>query len=167
MNIKYTIIGAICAAALFTTSAQAEALEWQFKNVTFADGGTLSGNFVFDTELSRLLSFDVSTTSGSVVQGFHYNAGSSEVWDSSEYQNFYLFDNGYNRMFQVGFANPLNQPGINAISGSECNDWLCSTTGRAITSGVVQAVPEPETYALMLAGLGLVAWAARRKAARK
>lgn len=27
----------------------------------------------------------------------------------------------------------------------------------------VQAVPEPETYALMLAGLGLVAWGARRR----
>jgi len=27
----------------------------------------------------------------------------------------------------------------------------------------VQAVPEAETYAMMLAGLGLVSWAARRR----
>ena len=31
--------------------------------------------------------------------------------------------------------------------------------------GFLHAVPEPETYALMLAGLGVLGWAARRKAA--
>jgi hypothetical protein len=30
----------------------------------------------------------------------------------------------------------------------------------------VTAVPEPETYAMMLAGLGLVGWSARRRASR-
>ncbi|HUG23217.1 CHRD domain-containing protein [Piscinibacter sp.] len=30
-------------------------------------------------------------------------------------------------------------------------------------SGFLQVIPEPETYALMLAGLGLVGWAARRR----
>ena len=29
----------------------------------------------------------------------------------------------------------------------------------------VAAVPEPETYAMMLAGLGLLGWAARRRKA--
>jgi hypothetical protein len=33
----------------------------------------------------------------------------------------------------------------------------------ALTDGDVAAIPEPETYALLLAGLGLVGWAARRR----
>nr|WP_263539294.1 PEP-CTERM sorting domain-containing protein [Paucibacter sp. Y2R2-4] len=37
---------------------------------------------------------------------------------------------------------------------------------QLMVSDVVAAVPEPETYALMLAGLGLVGFAARRKAQR-
>jgi hypothetical protein len=37
--------------------------------------------------------------------------------------------------------------------------------GFLAPSGVVAAIPEPETYALMLAGLGAVAWAARRRSA--
>lgn len=36
--------------------------------------------------------------------------------------------------------------------------------GSAIRGQLVAAVPEPEAYALMLAGLGLVGWAARRRA---
>ena len=32
-----------------------------------------------------------------------------------------------------------------------------------ITENVTPQVPEPETYALMLGGLGLVAWMARRR----
>ena len=43
------------------------------------------------------------------------------------------------------------------------NDHLFSFTNiRA-----VNAVPEPETYALMLAGLGVVGWAARRRKAAR
>ena len=35
----------------------------------------------------------------------------------------------------------------------------------ALKSGVINAVPEPETYAMLLAGLGLVGYAARRRKA--
>lgn len=38
-----------------------------------------------------------------------------------------------------------------------------SASGLLLSGNAVAAVPEPETYALMLAGLGLLGWLARRR----
>lgn len=54
-------------------------------------------------------------------------------------------------------------------SGASPNDgrsWASSNSLRydlAYTAVAVSPVPEPETYAMMLAGLGLVAWVSRRR----
>lgn len=40
------------------------------------------------------------------------------------------------------------------------------TFADSTTMLTITAVPEPETYAMMLAGLGLVGWAARRRGVR-
>lgn len=45
--------------------------------------------------------------------------------------------------------------------GVLCNDLNCATTGGG-GGTVIPGVPEPETYAMMLAGLALVGWSARR-----
>ena len=65
----------------------------------------------------------------------------------------------------VGGVNPLFTGVNNALSMSS---WECDNCNavRAVTAGSaisVSAVPEPETYAMMLAGLGLLGFAARRR----
>jgi hypothetical protein len=54
---------------------------------------------------------------------------------------------------------PVN---ANGVVGTTTLSMTRHVTGEIIA---VRAVPEPETYAMMLAGLGLVGWALRRRKA--
>jgi PEP-CTERM motif len=47
--------------------------------------------------------------------------------------------------------------GVISMPGAEPSNWV------ATSATITTPVPEPETYALMMAGLGLVGWAARRR----
>lgn len=48
-------------------------------------------------------------------------------------------------------------------AGIPGNATTCGYSANAAVGTITLAVPEPETYLLMLAGLGVVGWAARRK----
>jgi hypothetical protein len=50
-------------------------------------------------------------------------------------------------------------------AGGECDDWVPAVIDKG--ANCVSAVPEPETYGMLLAGLGLLAFVARRKAGEK
>jgi hypothetical protein len=54
----------------------------------------------------------------------------------------------------------FNRVEIRETTGGGEDDYF----GQFYTGGIAMPVPEPETYALMLAGLGLVGFAARRRA---
>ena len=51
------------------------------------------------------------------------------------------------------------------FSGS--SDYSVFTLGTGTLSGMMHAVPEPETYLLMLVGIGAVAWVVRKRNKRK
>ncbi len=67
----------------------------------------------------------------------------------------------YNKLF-LGVANDTATPSIRSVLLT--NPYPYYGDGIALDDIRVAAVPEPETYALMLAGLGLVGFAARRRA---
>jgi hypothetical protein len=74
------------------------------------------------------------------------------------------FDNGYysgtttgtKAELLVAFANQANWTRSNADQGN--NNWATSMT--------VTPVPEPKNYAMLLAGLGLMGFIARRRSSR-
>lgn len=76
-------------------------------------------------------------------------------------------------LIQLAFTNSLAQasgpnnlvPRFDVFGGTlECTNNSCANL-RTITGGYAQPVPEPETYALMLAGLAGLGFMVRRKKA--
>ena len=75
-------------------------------------------------------------------------------------------------MLDLHFVNPLNVVGVSPFANGSREYHILIVQNdselhqRAITAGYatsITAVPEPETYAMMLAGLGLLGFAARRR----
>ncbi len=168
-NLKtYLLALPLLLGFLLTAPVQAAAINWTLSGVTFDDGGTASGIFSTDSVTGSLLSWDVTTTGSS---GNHYLSGAAGDGHIDLVNGFELLDTDLifafppslpslrSYQFRFEFLNPLNFPGGNPIvAGME--------GGRTTLSGIatsVSAVPEPETYAMMLAGLGLLGFAARRR----
>ncbi|WP_317205306.1 FxDxF family PEP-CTERM protein [Janthinobacterium sp.] len=71
-------------------------------------------------------------------------------------------------------SHPLDSWSLTGL-GLSAGSYFLKVEGNVIGNGggtyggdlTVSAVPEPETYAMLLAGLGLLGFAARRKAANK
>ena len=120
-------------------------------------GGSLSFNALLANFLGSTgfegLSFSLSTgTFGNlgtvtpqfgVVSAINFNGSNASV-------NF-----SQPEFLDVAIGNSLNNGGVNwSINGLNAGDSLSIT---------VAAVPEPETYALLLSGLGMVGWLSRRR----
>lgn len=150
MNCRQLIAGAVLAACTAGASA----------HVGMSPGAT-PGTFSFAGSTDE--SFTVSLapglyTSASMVFGFPFVAG-FKIEDVS------LTSAGFSQSFQRVTDTLFSYSGI--ISGGKTYSVNVDVSGTGVYGGGfhVSAVPEPETYALMLAGLGAIGFMVRRRKA--
>jgi hypothetical protein len=144
-------------------------------NAMFSNTISLIVNGV-DTKLSGLnnhtSSYGDSLNFGSVKAGDSLVFGLNVLTTNRQwFSNAALNSDGTNHVFSSSFAGDTHIP-VGTYIGFEDkvaknSDFDYNDLKFVFTNVAVQAVPEPETYGMLLAGLGLVAFMARRKRAAK
>jgi hypothetical protein len=179
---KTVLAAAAMALALvgFGSSASADIITWTFDDVTFEDGGTVSGFFDYDTVTSAAANFDIDTTAGTVLPAFHYTTSNSFFFAANliSPNSLTWLNNAQDRYINLAFDGSLSTPGVvdlrlgDLSGGADTNgSWECDNCFdiRDVASGSVTSpagVPEPAAWALMLVGFGGLGAVLRRRKAR-
>jgi hypothetical protein len=184
MNFHKIACFAVIATALVLASsyASAQTLTYTLEGVTFNDGSTASGSFTFNSTTDVFTSWALSTTAtpvgnagldGGVGLGAatYVSTGPSgaNVFNATGFQ----FDNGtggFNNgndldlLFKGGLTGAGGTVPLGSVVGDGSESQNSGFLSRTVVSGeVVAAVPEPSTYALMIAGIAVLAWWRRRQ----
>jgi hypothetical protein len=184
---KSRIIGLVsCLALALAHEAAATPISWTLTSVTFADGATASGSFVYDAGTQSLSAFDVTTTA---TPPHDCGPGCTLILPTDLPGHHYLDLTGFNPPYPKAgfavtdppapvtgyaglpflalvFASPLSDAGGSlALSVGEgfCIDAGC-VNGTYIRSGSgsVAGTPVPEPASVLLFGSGLAAVIRRR-----
>ena len=153
--------------------ASADGITWDLSGVTFDDGGTASGSFVYDALTNTYTPGDitVTTTAGTLLTGATYTSlsaccGSSDTGltlgpNVSDFTNtpllFLLFsapltNAGGTIQLSFGFADTDFDSAEDFCTNSDCSEFSM----RFVTGGEVvgsPAVPEPSSISLLIGGL--------------
>jgi hypothetical protein len=187
--IKFSLKHAVAVAAMAGVSAGASAEDFDLGTITAGAEPTVFSNVVSGTSWSDTFEFSVSEpnigAAATVVDiplshsGFTFDTGLSTLTLMSAGEDQILGNVDDTQLQSVVF-DPSN-PGPNGdnllsvsyegtLSGLHYLNVTGVTTGEqgGVYSGAIAAaVPEPETYAMLLAGLGLMAGVVRRRSMRK
>lgn len=172
VRIRCLIIASVLLA-LFSLPpiASADGITWDLVGVTFSDGGTASGSFVYDATTNTYSDIDITTTAGSAFGGATYTFIGTEyvssagemilvttLGDLANTPTLVLYFDG-GELTNLGGT--LSVSGIGEGICNNTSDCSVATELREITGGeVVASTPEPPALSLLSIGLVLLLAAA-------
>ena len=179
---------AIIGLWLTSDDALATSVKWTLVNVTFTDGGTASGSFLYDADTNVFSAVDITTISGTVVTGHTYAFTCSCGPGEGPTVLFALTQAGNTNLSNVPFlwlpfATPMtNAGGTIAITSANMgfNEGQCTNTATcsnaappkaARLTGQIDGAPvtvptlSPWAMILSIAGLAGLGWKMAGRAA--
>lgn|GEM_PF-638659 len=171
----------VAALVLCATSAKADLFDFSY---TFGDGAVVSGSFtgtangVYVDDISNLSMFKNGNPFTGNPSMFHtaWNPAIHD-WDNTipaivstdaSLNNFLFIDSNYPTDFS--YTNYFYMVNDAVVGGSQTFSWQGGASNYDLPINpshwsltMVNPVPEPEAYAMLLAGLGLLGFAARRR----
>ena len=168
LKLKSLVLAAGFAVATLSTVAGATGSVTTITPHTFSFSGSVTGGTgpaaVFDEYLGsfNLSSFEATVSFNAVVPG-KMHLDNVELVDAITHVAIAdsaanLSWNGGNSKYAFGYA-----AGVAPLSNYSIHFTGWSTKGATYSGLMTSAVPEPETYGMMLAGLGLMGFVARRR----
>lgn len=128
------------------------------------DSISISGSFIYDADFNALSGIQITIDEQNLITGQSTGPMDASLSGDSNIFNFLflqttlpIYPNGKGLTNAGGYANYVGIDYFNFFNLKTEVYVSLSLKGETLP------VPEPETYALLLAGLGMTGWAARRK----
>ena len=167
--------------ALSAQSASANPILWSLVGVTFDDGGTATGSFVYDADTNTYSNIFITTTAASAFGGATYTL-INDIADDPTASGIYLVTSlpatpGLPGLM-MGFLNLTNAGGTIAPPDFGISEGNIYDNPRALLpqrsnlalvgglTGVPEPVPEPSSFILSIVPLGALAFFALKRRLR-
>jgi hypothetical protein len=143
MNLKSFVAAAVLGTAALSSFAASETLQF-----TYSGPGTVTG-------FGGTLASDTIVFSGVKLDGVTVGLGNDVLGDGTMWQ-IDAYGSATSHLLSYSYA------GTGTIDTSSLGFTVSGSNNPVVPSSVA-AVPEPETYAMMLAGLGALGFLGRRR----
>jgi hypothetical protein len=161
---------------LFATPVGAAVVTWDLSGVVFEDGATAWGSFDYDAFTDSYADWNITVTGG-ILSPYTYQPGVDGGFlgiHDATMADFVAFPPGTSgRYIRLVFMSPLTDAGGTIALDTDLAglfSWECGNCFplRRIVAGEVttELVPEPSSWLLVAAGLGLSGALGRRRADR-
>ena len=169
------IVAVLFLLAGFAPLASADSVTWNMSNLTFTDGATATGSFVYDAATNTVSAIHVVTSAGNLFVGATYTALDPGfgpfAFDMAFVTTPSLADYTGMPVLELEFFTGLDENTFLSLTNSGgvivaalnelvCSNSVCSTVNAdlrgTVQGGTVVGVVTPEPASLLLLGVGVL-----------